>query len=203
MRQSTLRDFVDAARTYRSKSMPAKKTTTKKPADQIDPAIALGQETVEQVFKAGEKVMEAGQKVIEKLDTEKTIKVAREQLETIGKTIFPGQEKLTAFGLASFDAYASAFQAFSKGTEQLGAEVAAFTVRSMEASIENSRTVMSCKSINEAFDLRNEMARSTVDTMVAEGAKLTEISLKTANESWTPLQNHARQAFDTLGARNA
>jgi hypothetical protein len=183
--------------------MPAKKTTSKKPADQIDPALALGQETVEQVLKAGEKVLEAGQKVIKDLDTEKTIKVTREQLETAGRTIFPGQEKFTALGLATFDAYANAFQAFSKGTEQLGAEVAAFTLKSMETSIENGKTVMSCKSINEVYDLRNEMARSTVDTIVAEGAKLTEMSLKTANDSWAPLQSHARQAFDTLGGRGA
>jgi hypothetical protein len=183
--------------------MPAKKSTSKQPNDQIDPAIALGQETVEQAFKAGEKVMRAGQKVFEKLDTEKTLEVAREQLETAGKTLFPGQEKVTALSLATFDAYATAFQAFSKGTEQLGAEVAAFTLKSMESSIENGKTVMSCKSIKEAFGLRNELARSTVDMVMAEGAKLTEMSLKTANESWAPIQNHARQAFDAFGGHRA
>lgn len=183
--------------------MSAKKTTSKKPTNQIDPAIALGQETAEQVLKAGGKVMEAGHKVIENLNAEKTIKATREQLETVGKTLFPGQEKVTSFGLATFDAYASAFQALAKGTEQIGAEVAAFTLKSMESSIENGKTVMSCKTINEAFDLRNEMARATVDTIVAEGAKLTEMSLKTANESWTPIQSHARRALDTLGGRGA
>ena len=183
--------------------MPAKKSTSKKPNNQIDPALALGQETMEQVFKAGEKAVEAGQKVIEKLDAEKAVEITRGQLETAGKTLFPGQDKFTALGLATFDAYATAFQAFSKGTEQLGAEVTAFTLKSMETSIENGKTAMSCKSINEAFDLRNEMTRSTVDTVVAESAKLAEMSLKTANESWAPIQNHARRAFDALGGRGA
>lgn len=183
--------------------MPSKKTTQRAQAASFDSAATIGQETVEQVFKASEKVMEAGQKVVEKLDTQKTIKMAREQLETAGKTMFPGQDQVTSLGLATFDAYASAFQAFSQGTEQLGAEMAAFTRKSMEASIENGKTMMACKSINEAFELRNDMTRATVDTIISEGAKLTEMSLKTANESLAPIQDHARQAFDALGQRTA
>ncbi len=183
--------------------MPTKKTTEGTQAPEFDAAIAMGQETVEQVFKASEKVMEAGQKVIGTIDAKKSMKIAREQLETASKTMFPGQDHLTTFGMATFDAYATAFEAFTQGTERLGAEVAAFARKSMETSVENGKTLMACKSVNEAFDLRNEITRAAFDTMVSEGAKLTELSFKTATESLAPIQDHARKAFDKFGAHAA
>ncbi len=183
--------------------MPTKKTNETVQMPDFETAIALGQETVQQVFKASEQVMEAGQKVVGKIDTKKTMKIAREQLETAGKTLFPGQDHITNFGIATFDAYATAFEAFAHGSEKMGAEFAAFARKSMETSVENGKTLMACKSVNEAFDLRNEITRTAFDSMVAEGAKLTELSFKTASDSLAPIQDHARQAFDKFGMRAA
>ena len=183
--------------------MTAKKKTESVRNEQIDTAMAIGKETFDQAVQAGEKVMRASQDALGTIDTQKTVKAARNQFETGSKTLFAGQDHLTAFNMAAFDAYASAFEAFSQGTERFGAEVADFTRESIETSIENGRNLMACGSVNEAFDLRNQITRATFDKAVAEGAKLTEMSLKTANDGWAPIQEHAQRALDILKPQTA
>lgn len=176
--------------------MAAKKKTGNTRNDQIDAALTIGKETLDQVFQTSETVMRANQDALGKFDTKATVKIARDQFEATSKTVFAGQDHLTAFSMAAFDAYASAFDAFTHGTERFGAEVVDFTRESIETTVENGRNLMACGSVNEAFDLRNQITRATVDSAIARGTKLTEMSLKTANDGWAPIQEHAQHAFD-------
>mgnify|MGYP003963134661 CR=1 FL=1 len=183
--------------------MATKKTATKTRPEQIDAAVAIGAETVEQVIQASETVLRASQDAIGKIDTTKNVQVAREQLETASKTMFAGQDQVTAFTMATFDAYSAAFEAFSKGSERFGTEITDFARKSVEATVENGQNMMACNSVNEAFDLRNRISRETFDSAVAQGAKLTEMSLKTANDGWAPIQDHANKALDILKPHSA
>ncbi len=54
---------------------------------------------------------------------------------------------------------------------------------------------MAGKTVNEALDLQSGFTRASFDSVVAQGAKLTEMTLKTANESLAPLQDQVKQAF--------
>ena len=45
--------------------------------------------------------------------------------------------------------------------------------------------------------MQSGLTRASFDTVVAQGAKLTEVALKTANESLAPLQDQVKQAFST------
>ena len=183
--------------------MAAKKKAGSAQDQQVDAAMAIGKETVDQVVQAGEKVMRAGQDAIGRIDTKKSVKIARDHLETTSKTLFAGQDQVTAFNMAAFDAYASAFEVFAHGGERLGAAVADFTRKSFETTVENGGNLMACTSINEAIDLREQMTRASVDSAVAHGTKLTEMSLKTANDGWAPIQDHARQALDAVKLKSA
>jgi phasin family protein len=83
----------------------------------------------------------------------------------------------------------------TKGAEAFGKEVADFTQKSVEKTVEHGKTVMACKTVNQAVDLQNEIVRSSFDQMVAETTKLTEMSVKTANDAFAPIQDQATQAF--------
>jgi hypothetical protein len=183
--------------------MATKKTTENARPEQIDAALEMGAQTVEKVIQAGEQVMRASKDALDSLDTKETAKIARDQVETTSKTFFAGQDQVTAFNLAAFDAYASAFEAFSQGNDKFNAEVADFTRKSIEATVKNAETLMACKSVNEAFDLRDQIARATIDSTIAQATKLTEMSLKTAKDGWAPIQDHAGQSLDNLKPRSA
>ena len=170
--------------------MPAKKTTQNNQTVNVDAALAMGQETVE-------KVMQAGQDALDMIDTTKTVDVARQQVATASKTLFGGNEQLAAFNMAVFDSYATAFGSMTKGAEVFGKEFADYTRKSFETSVANNQSLMACKSANEALDLQSGFTRTSFDSAVSQGAKLTEMTLKTANESLAPLQDQAKQAFST------
>ena len=175
--------------------MTAKKTTETLQSETVDAAMAMSEETVEKFVEAGEKAMRTGQDALALVDTKATIGMARDQVETASKTVFAGHEQVTSFNMAVFDAYATAFEAMRAGAEVLGKEVVDFTRGTIENSVENNKSLMASKTFNEAVDKRNQITRSTFDSVIAESAKLTEMSLKTANDGWAPIQNHASQAF--------
>lgn len=180
-----------------NRDMTAKKTAEKLQSETVDAAMAISEETVEKFVEAGEKAMRTGQDALALVDTKATIGMARDQMETANKTIFAGHEQVTSFNMAVFDAYATAFEAMRAGAEVLGKEVVDFTRETIETSVENNKSLMASKTFNEALDKRNQITRSAFDTMIAESAKLTEMSLKTANDGWAPIQNHASQAFSS------
>lgn len=164
--------------------MAARKTAATGTTAQIDTAVAAGNETVE-------KMMKAGQDAMEMLNLDKTVEMAREQVEKAQKAMFGNYEQFAEMNKATFDAYVTSLNLMTKGVEAFGKEVADFTKKSMETSSENGKSLMACKTVNEAFDLQNEIARTSIDTMVAETAKLTEMSLKTANDVFSPIADQA------------
>lgn len=168
--------------------MAAKKTTDTAQADQFEAAVAAGKETVE-------KAMKAGQEAMEMMNIEKSIDLAKDQVEKARKSFFGNFDGVTEMNTAVFDAYFSSINVVAKGAEAFGKEVADFTQNSIARSVDHGKTVMACKSVNEAVDLQNELVRTSFDQVVAETTKLTEMSVKTANDAFAPIQDQVNQAM--------
>jgi len=171
--------------------MAARKTNGTDATATIDAAMTAGKETVEKVVKAGQDAMQM-------VDMDKAFDMAREQVATTQKTLFGDSHPMADVNLAVFDAYIASFTAATKGADALVKEVTAFTQKSVETSIENGKAIMACKTANEAFDKQNDIARANFDTLVAEGAKLTEMSIKATNDAVAPIQVQANDAFSKV-----
>ena len=83
----------------------------------------------------------------------------------------------------------------TKDAKIFGKEITDYTPKLFEISIANNKSIMAGKTVNEALDLQSGFTRTSFDSVVAQGAKLTEMTLKTANESLAPLQDQVKQAF--------
>jgi len=83
----------------------------------------------------------------------------------------------------------------TKDAKIFGKEIVDYNRKSFEISIANNKSIMAGKTVNEALDLQSGFTRTSFDSVVAQGAKLTEMTLKTANESLAPLQDQVKQAF--------
>ena len=122
-------------------------------------------------------------------DTKKTIEVARQQVAT-AKNAVRRQRPAPSLNMAAFDS-------MTKGVEIFGNEIANFNHNSFEISIANNESLMACKRDNETLDLQSGFARTSFDSVITQSAKLTEVTLKTKNESLAPLQDQAKQVFLT------
>jgi phasin family protein len=61
-----------------------------------------------------------------------------------------------------------------------------------------AKAFMGVRSLREAVDLQSEVSRTQFDRLMADSAKLTELSLKVANEAFQPIQARFNVAFEQV-----
>ena len=85
---------------------------------------------------------------------------------------------------------------YARGMEDLSKTVMAITQSQLEASVAAAKAVLGCTSLRQMVDLQTDLARSNFDKLVADGSKLSEISLKVANEALEPIQARVNVAVE-------
>jgi phasin family protein len=141
-------------------------------------------------FSAG---AEATQKNYERL-----FGATKEQLEKASVTAFKSYEDLSKFSKENVDAYVTAATTMAKGFETIGKAWVSFTQETMEASAQVAKSLLTAKTLREAVDVQTDFAKTTFDKMVSEGTKVSEISVKTANEAAEPINARVNAAIEKL-----
>lgn len=196
--------------------MATKKTTTKttaakKPVElqaeaQVEAAAEAVKETVqatvesvETVQKAVQANTEAAAEAFNKAATEgyeQAVAATRKQVEQASKALFNGSYgdygkfggDFAAAGKDNVEAVVQSGSIVVKGMEALGQELMAFTKAQVEGNVAATKALFGVKSFDEAVKLQGDFARKSFDTAVAEGTKLTEMSVKVANDAVAPIQ---------------
>jgi phasin family protein len=146
----------------------------------VHPALAAGKETVETFVKAG---AEAAQKGIEQ-----AVQLSKEQVEKSATAVFKGYAELTHFSKDNIDAVFKAGTIYVNGLEQLSKAVVAFTQAQVDSNVAAAKAVLSCTSLRQVVDVQTDLAKVNFDKYVAEGSKLSEMTMKVANETLEPIQ---------------
>jgi phasin family protein len=122
----------------------------------------------------------------------------REQLEKASVTMFKSYEDLSKFQKDNYDAYVAASQIFAKGAENIGKAWMAFTQESLETVAQTAKALLGAKTLREAVDLQSDWAKSSFDKVVAEGTKISEMSVKVANEAYAPINARVNVAVEKM-----
>jgi len=146
----------------------------------VEAAVAASQETMEAVVKAG---TQAATK-----SYEQAVALAQEQVEKASSNLFQGYDDVASLGQGSVEACVESSTLLAKGVEALGKQMMNFAQGTMEANLATAMALMSVQTLREVIDLQTDFSRSRLDSLVAESAKLTELSLALANDSVAPLQ---------------
>jgi phasin family protein len=129
---------------------------------------------------------------------EKIFGATRERVEKASQTAFKAVEDLQKLSKENLEAYVQASTIFAKGVEQLGKAWMAFTQEALEQSAAAAKALLGAKSVREAVDLQTEWAKSSFDKFVAESTKLSEQTVKTANEAFEPINARLTVAVEKL-----
>ena len=146
----------------------------------VEAAVAVGKETVEAVAKAGAQAASAGY--------EKAAAIATDQVDKTSKVMFKGYGDFASLGQDNVEAVIKSGNIAAKGFEALGREMMAYARYSLEGNVAATKAILGAKSLREVVDLQNEYTRKSFDHAMAESAKLTEMSVKVANEAIQPIQ---------------
>lgn len=109
-----------------------------------------------------------------------------------------GDARLNALGQEGLQVYARTGSIMVKGFEDLSREVALYAQATLEVNVAAAKAMTEAKSLDQMLDLQTKAARESFDIMMAEGAKLTELSFDLATKSMAPVQAQVDKAVATL-----
>lgn len=165
--------------------------TLKANQDAAAKAVKVGKETAEKALKASS---EAVTKVYDQ-----AYSAAK---ETVQKT-FPQAaarfEELAGLQRGNLEAFFSAGTVAMKNVETLSEEMLAFNTKAMEDGVANAKKLMDCKTMQDVVELQTNLACAQFESMLAQGTKFTDLTLKMAGEIVEPMQARLGETVEKLG----
>lgn len=184
-----------------TRKTPTKSAPKKPAAAAAAPAAAKAAESAETTIAAGKDSVDAMVKVGTQATTksyEQAIAMAQEQVEKASTKVFESYDEFASLSKDSVDAYVESSTALTKGFEALGKELMVFTQSAVEANVAATKAIFGAKSVQEVVDLHSDYSRSSFDSFVAEGAKLTELSMTLTNDALEPIQLRLNAAVERM-----
>jgi phasin family protein len=117
--------------------------------------------------------------------------------ENMEKAMRTAQDMMS-FSQGNFEAMIKSGQIWAAGVQDLTKQVAASAQAHMDEGMSAFKAMSSVKSLKEAIDLQTSLARNSMEKAVSETGRLTDASLKLAEEAIAPLTARVTLAVETF-----
>ena len=105
-------------------------------------------------------------------------------------------EELVAFSQGNVEALVKSGQIWAAGVQDIGKQMAATVQASFDETMSTFKAFSSIKSLKDAFDLQSNLARATMEKTLAESGRLTDASVKLAEQTMAPLTARVSLAME-------
>ena len=184
---------MSTAKTSKAAATPAADTEK-----QIVEVVAVHQETLEKVVKAGAEVAANG--------VDKALALTKDHVEAAvkaGADAFKGYEDILQFGKENVEAMVKSSSIVARGVQDLSKTFVTLAQESIEESVAAGKALIGAKTLKEVIDLSSSLAKVGFDKLVAEGSRLSQLSTKLAEEAFAPLHGRVDAAVQKLTKRAA
>lgn len=161
-------------------------STAKAATKPMEDAVAAGKQTIEQAMKASTE------------SYEQAIAMGKEQVESASTAAFKSYDDMATLNKQGVEAFMKAGNIWAKGYEDLGKAYFSFAQEAAECSAEVAKAMMKAKTVQDVIDVQTDFAKKRFDHLVAEGTKMSEMSVKVATDTIQPLQQQLDSAVSTL-----
>jgi phasin family protein len=96
-------------------------------------------------------------------------------------------EEMVSFGQGNLEAMVKSGQIFAAGMQDLSQQMAAHAQAALNDTFSTFKALTGVRSFKEAVELQTGLARATVEKTLSETGRLTEASLKLAEQSFAPI----------------
>ena len=125
--------------------------------------------------------------------------ITQPQMETKMEKITQTTEELVSFSQANVEAMVKSSQIWAAGVQDIGKTFAATAQAQMDATMATLKAFTGVKSFKDAIELQTNLARSSVESVVAETGKLTDASMKLAEQTFAPITARVTVAMEKFG----
>ncbi|MBE90869.1 MAG: hypothetical protein CMM76_15690 [Rhodospirillaceae bacterium] len=122
--------------------------------------------------------------------------VTKEKVEEMQDNYSKAYEEYTAMNQNFYSVFIKSSGLFAKGAEEVSKAYFDYVKETAESGIEATKAVLVAKTVNDALDVQTVYAKQAFDTLMAEGTKIGELSVKVANESFDPIKGQIQEAFE-------
>jgi phasin family protein len=116
-------------------------------------------------------------------------------------TMIKSAEQFAQFHQGNVEAFMKASQIWVTGLQDLSKHFVGTAQAAVEDSVSTFRSLTTVKSVKEAVELQTAYTRTAFEKAMSEGTKLTETSLKLAEEAAAPLTARMNAAVETFTVR--
>ncbi len=125
----------------------------------------------------------------------KTLTTANAAMEKTMKTA----EEFVSFGQGNVEAIMKCGQIWAAGVQDLSKSFAATAQAQLDQTVSTWKALAGVKSLKEAMELQTSVARSSMEVAVAETGKLTDASMKLAEQTIAPISARVTLAVEKFG----
>lgn len=174
---------------------------------------------VETTMKTAEFVAEAAQDVVQDVVTvatkgfDQTVAVLKdgmtgavagiEKTQTEMKAnmdkAFKSAEEVVSFSQGNVEAVVKSGQIWAAGVQELTKSFASLAQAQMDQTVSVWKAMSGVKSLKDAMDLQSNLARTTVEAAMNETGKLTDASMKLAEQTFAPITARVTLAVEKFG----
>jgi phasin family protein len=172
-------------------------SSTKSKAAVVDSTAETIKETTAAATKGFDKTLAAMKEGMEKASKgfEGQQAKMKESVEKAMKTA----EEMVSFSQGNMEAFMKASQIFTAGLQDLSKHMTAHSKATFEETTHFTKSLMGVKSVKEAVDLQSGFAKSSLEKTVAETSKITDASVKLAEQAIAPLTARLTLAVEKFG----
>ncbi len=127
---------------------------------------------------------------------------AAEGAKMVGaEELFAGTEAygdMMAFAKGNVEALVKSSQIFVKGATELNNLWIGLARTSVEEGVSTAKAMMGCQFFEDAMSVQSGAAKTGYGRLFAEGRKISDLSLKVANETVEPVAERVRSAVETF-----
>ncbi|MEQ9811275.1 MAG: TIGR01841 family phasin [Azospirillaceae bacterium] len=156
--------------------------------NRFDEAAAQRQAEVETAVKAGHEAVA--------WNLEQGMTMGKDQFEQATGQFFTAFDEAQTRMREGMDAMVSAGQAWNKGVEEIAQSIYATQQAMLEDSLEAMKALLGAKTISDVVDLQSSYTRQTLDGVVSESMKLSELAMKVANDATQPISSQVNKAME-------
>jgi len=107
-------------------------------------------------------------------------------------------EEFFAFGQGNFEAIMKAGQIWATGMQDLSKQMTAGAQANLDETMAAFKAMSSVKTLKDAIDMQTGFARSSFEKSMTETGKLTDASLKLAEQAMAPITARVTTAMDSF-----
>ena len=108
-------------------------------------------------------------------------------------------EEIVSFGQGNVEAIMKSSQIWATGVQDLGKHFAATAQAQLDETMATVKALSSVKSLKEAMDMQSALAKTAMEKMLAETGKLTDASMKLAEQTMAPIAARVTLATEKFG----